>query len=158
VKTVAHVKSELQKYKPDLQIAINTLPFYLTDFDNAVEEVFGQSPTMLGGVAEVFEVMAYHQILRRDTSWPGKIGTDIKRRSKQTTVCTIQGNPLYLDGMHANRGRATTLSTDEFVELVNGVEQSEADGVCVFTFTDFLEYRNTSDGRRRIERLMHFRA
>jgi hypothetical protein len=158
VKTVARVKSELRKTKPDLQIAINTLPFFLTDFDNAVEEVFGQSPSMLNEVAEVFEVMAYHQILRKDTSWPGKIGTDIKRRSKQTTVCTLQGNPLYLDGMHANRGRATRLSTDEFIQLVNSVEDSEADGVCVFTFTDFLGYRDTADGRRHIERLKNFRA
>lgn len=158
VKTVARVKTELRGCKGDLQIAINTLPFFLSDFDNAVEEVFGQSPAMLGEVAEVFEVMAYHQILRRDAEWPGKIGTDIKLRSGQTTVCTIQGNPLYLDGMHANRGRQTTLSTDEFIRLVDSVETSEADGVCVFTFTDFLGYRDTADGRRRIDRLKTFRA
>jgi hypothetical protein len=158
VKTVARVKATLRTSKPDLQIAINTLPFFLSDFDNAVEEVFGQSPTMLGGVAEVFEVMAYHQILRRETDWPGRIGTDIKRRSKRTTICTIQGNPLYLEGMHANRGRSTSLHTDEFIALVDSVEASEADGVCVFTFTDFLGYRDTADGRRRIYRLKQFRA
>jgi hypothetical protein len=158
VRTVSRVKSELRNSKPDLQIAINTLPFFLSDFDNAVEEVFGQSPAMLGEVAEVFEVMAYHQIMRRDTSWPGRIGTDIKRRSRQATVCTIQGNPLYLEGMHANRGRATELPTEEFISLVDSVEASEADGVCVFTFTDFLGYRDTADGRKRIDRLRHFRA
>jgi hypothetical protein len=158
VKTVSRVKSELRKSKPDLRIAINTLPFFLTDFDNAGEEVFGQSPSMLGEVADVFEVMAYHQILRKDAGWPGRIGTDIKRRSKRTTVCTIQGNPLYLEGMHADRGRSAALSTDEFVALVDSVEASEADGVCVFTFTDFLGYRGTADGRRRIGRLKRFRS
>ncbi len=158
VKTVSRVKSELRKHKSDLQIAINTLPFFQTEFDNAVEEVFGQSPSKLSEAAEVFEVMAYHQILRKDANWPGKIGTDIKRRSGQTTVCTIQGNPLYLEGMHANRGRATTLPTDEFIQLVDSVELSEADGVCVFTFTDFLGYRDTADGRRRIDRLKLFRS
>ncbi len=158
VKTVARVKDELRQIKPDLQVAINTLPFFLSEFDNAVEEVFGQSPAMLGKMAEVFEVMAYHQILRRDASWAGRIGTDIKRRSGKTTVCTIQGNPLYLEGMHANRGRSTVLSTEEFVETVDSVESSEADGICVFTFTDFLGYRDTADGRRRIERLRRFRT
>lgn len=158
VKTVSRVKMELKKLKPDLKIAINTLPFFESDFSNVGEEVFGQSPAMLGEVAEVFEVMAYHQILRRDARWPGRIGTDIKRRSGQTTVCTIQGNPLYLEGMHANRGRSNLLSTDEFMLLVDSVESSEADGVCVFTFTDFLGYRETADGRRRIERLKQFRA
>lgn len=158
VKTVARVKSDLRELKPDLKIAINTLPFFLGDFDNAVEEVFGQSPEMLSETADVFEVMAYHQILRRDTDWPGRIGTDIKQRSKQTTVCTIQGNPLYLEGMHAGRGRSTSLSTGEFIELVDSVEKSEVDGVCVFTFTDFLGYRDNAEGRKRIERLKRFRT
>ncbi|MFN0193390.1 MAG: hypothetical protein ACKVP5_15690 [Aestuariivirga sp.] len=158
VKTVAHVKSELRKSKSDLQIAINSLPFFLDDFDNAVEEVFGQSPTKLGEVAEVLEVMAYHQIMRRDVNWPGQIGSDVKRRSGRTTICTIQGNPLYLEGMHANRGRSTELPTEEFIQLVDSVQESEADGVCVFTFTDFLGYRDTADGRRRIDRLKNFRA
>lgn len=158
VETVTRIKLELRRSKPDLEIAINTLPFFLSDFDNAVEEVYGQSPTMLGEVADVFEVMAYHQIMRRDANWPGRIGTDIKRRSHKTTICTIQGNALYLDGMHANRGRSTLLSTDEFIRLVDSVEESEADGVCVFTFSDFLGYRDTADGRRRIDRLSRFRV
>jgi hypothetical protein len=157
VKAVGAIKSRLSAIKPDIKIVINTLPFFLIDFDNAVEEVFGQSPSRLNEVTDVFEVMAYHQILRRDSKWPGKIGTDIKRRSGKTTVCTIQGNALYLNGMHANRGRRETLSTDEFIDCVDSVEASEADGLCVFTFTDFLNMRHTSDGRRRIDRLSSFR-
>ena len=119
--------------------------------------MFGQSPSKLNEVADIFEVMAYHQILRRDADWPGAIATDIKRRSRRATVCTVQGSPLYLNGMHANRGRTETLSTDEFLRSVDSVEKSEADGVCVFTFTDFLGYRETADGKRRIDRLKRFR-
>jgi hypothetical protein len=102
--------------------------------------------------------MAYHQILRRDADWPAAIGSDIRRRSGKTTVCTIQGGALYLDGMHAGRGRSPVITTEEFLHAVDGVERSEADGICVFTFTDFLDMRNTADGRRRIERLKRFRA
>jgi hypothetical protein len=72
-------------------------------------------------------------------------------------VCTLQGSPLYLNGMHAGRGRAETLSTDEFITAVDGVEASAADGICVFTFTDFLDMRGTADGQRRINRLRGFR-
>lgn len=157
VKTFSRVESKLRRPKPNLLIAFNTLPFFLADFENAIEEVFGQSPAMLGEVAEVFEVMAYHQILRRDVNWSGKIGTIIKRHSKQTTICTIQGNLLHLEGMHASRGHSTTLPTNEFISLVDSLEASEADGVCVFAFTDFLGYRDTVDGRRRIDRLRRFR-
>ena len=41
------------------------LPFFLAEFDNAVEEVFGKSVSRLAEVADVFEVMTYHQILKR---------------------------------------------------------------------------------------------
>lgn len=157
VRAVRSVRNRLTAIKPDIRVVINTLPFYLDDFDNAIEEVFGQSPARLSAVADVFEVMAYHQILRRDTSWPGEIGTDVKRRSGRTTVCTVQGSALYLNGMHADRGRKPTLSTDEFIDCIESVEASAADGLCVFTFTDFLNNRETTDGRRRIERLKSFR-
>jgi hypothetical protein len=157
VNTVRFMKSRLAAIKPDVKVVINTLPFFLDDFDNAVEEVFGQSPSQLSKVTDIFEVMAYHQILRRDPKWAGEIGTDVKRRSGKTTVCTIQGNALYLQGMHANRGRNMTLTTNEFIDCVDNVEDSEADGLCVFTFTDFLNMRSTADGRTRIERLKSFR-
>ena len=59
--------------------------------------------------------------------------------------------------MHANRGRATDITTDEFIFMVDGLEKSEADGLCVFTFTDFLDMRATAEGKRRIDRLKAFR-
>lgn len=155
---VARIRAAIAAIKPDIKIAINTLPFFLEDFDDAVEEVFAQSVTRLAPVSDVFEVMAYHQILRRDADWPGAIGSDIKRRAAgRTTVCTVQGSALYLNGMHAGRGRSEAIDTDEFIRAVDGVEASAADGLCVFTFTDFLNMRETGDGRRRIERLRRFR-
>ena len=157
VRAVTTVRAAISAIKPDVKIAINTLPFFIDDFDNAVEEVFGQSPARLATVSDVFEVMAYHQILRQDSDWPGRIATDIKRRSGRTTVCTVQGGALYLEGMHAGRGRAERIDTEEFIRTVDGVEASAAEGICVFTFTDFLDMRDTADGRRRIERLRAFR-
>jgi len=157
VAAVGRIRDALRAIKPDIKIAINTLPFFLSDFDNVVEEVFGQSPSLLKEVADVFEVMAYHQILRRPPTWPAEIATDVKRRSRSTTVSTIQGGALYLDGMHADRGRATEITTDEFIGMVDGLEKSETDGLCVFTFTDFLDMRGTAEGKRRIERLRAFR-
>jgi hypothetical protein len=157
-RAVARIRAAAAAIKPDIKIAINTLPFFLADFDDAVEEVLGQSIPGLAEVSDVFEVMTYHQIIRRDADWPGLIGADIKRRSGgATTVCTVQGSALYLEGMHAGRGRSEAIGTDEFVRAVDGVEASGVDGLCVFTFTDFLAMRDTADGRRRIERLRAFR-
>ncbi|WP_119271125.1 hypothetical protein [Taklimakanibacter deserti] len=156
-RAVGSIRTALRSIKSDIKVAINTLPFFLEDFDNVAEEVFGQSPARLKEVADVFEVMGYHQILRRGPEWPAAIADDVKRRSRSTTVATIQGSALYLDGMHANRGRATSITTEEFLDIVGRVEASTADGVCVFTFTDFLDMRETAEGKRRIARLKAFR-
>ena len=66
-----------------------------------MEEVFGQNISRLSDVVDVFEVMSYHQILRRDAEWPAAIGTDIKRRCKGKVICTLQAKALYLHGMHS---------------------------------------------------------
>ena len=154
---IAAIRKDIARVDPAVRISINTVPLFKTDFDNAVEEVFGQDVARLREVVDVFEVMAYHQIMRQPAGWPAAVAADIRARSGQTTVCTLQARPLYLDGMHAGRGRSATLSPEEFALAVNGVEKSDIDGLCVFTFTDFLELRHTAAGQKMIERLRRFR-
>jgi len=156
-RAVTAIRDALRAIKPDIRIAINTLPFFTHDFDNAGEEVFGQSVSQLSAVTDLFEVMGYHQILARGPAWPAAIASDIKRRGRCATVCTIQGSALYLNGMHANRGRSANIATDEFIDIIDEIEASDVDGICVFTFTDFLGMLETLDGKRRIDRLRAFR-
>lgn len=157
VAAIRRIRRALEKIQPNLEISINTLPFFRADFDNAVEEVFGQDIARLRDVVDVFEVMAYHQILGRDAEWPAAVSSDIRARACKTTVCTLQTRPLYLQGMHAGRDRSETLDAGEFCRAIDSVEKSDVDGVCVFTFTDLLDLRGSSDGNRMIERLRRFR-
>jgi hypothetical protein len=83
VNAIGEIRSAVQAIKPDLRIAINTLPFFRDDFDDAVTEVFGQDVSRLNEVVDVFEVMAYHQILRCDALWPAAIASDIKSPKRQ---------------------------------------------------------------------------
>ncbi len=158
VRAVGKIRAALDPIKQGLEYAINTLPFFREDFGNAVEEVFGQDIGRLAGVIDIFEVMAYHQILKRPPTWPAAISEDIKRRSGCRTVCTLQARPLYLDSIHAGQGRSETLDAEEFSKAVDAVEESSVDGLCVFTFADFLEFRETRDMRGIIERLSRFRV
>ena len=57
-------------------------------------------------MVDVFEVMAYHQILKRPPEWIPRIGEEVKTRTGRTVVCTLQAVPLYVDGMHAKEKRA----------------------------------------------------
>jgi len=157
VDAIAQMRATVQCKRPGTPIAINTLPFFQSDFEDAVEEVFGQDIGRLSEVVDVFEVMSYHQILRRDAAWPAALGSDIKRRTDRQVICTVQAQALYLDGMHAGRGRNATISADEFECAVDELEKSAVDGMCVFTFSQLLERRGTEDGQKMVERLKRFR-
>lgn len=157
VSAIGRVRKAVHAIKPDIEIAINTLPFFRTDFDDAVTEVFGQDVSRLDAVVDVFEVMAYHQILRRDSAWPALIASDIKQRSKARAICTLQAKAIYLDGMHAGHGRADQISTEEFSDALRRLEASPVDGVCVFTLSQLIEQSGTAAGKAMIARLRNFR-
>ena len=62
---ISDIKSELRKIKPDLKIMLNTVPFGKNDYNNAQDKIFGQNFELLSGIVDTFEVMTYHQILKR---------------------------------------------------------------------------------------------
>jgi hypothetical protein len=138
VDVIREVKEMARRFRPDLQVVLNTVPFGKLDFDNAVEKVFGQRFESLAEVVDVFEVMAYHQILKRPPQWISRIGEEVKARTDRTAVCTLQAVPLYLDGMHAKENRARTLDADEFGRATELVAKSGVDGMVFFIWTDFL--------------------
>lgn len=45
---------------------------------------------------------------------------------------------MYTEGMHAGKGRAETVTSDDFKSALQSVKDSEADGAVVFTWSDFL--------------------
>ena len=156
--TIGRIRKELEPIQSGLQCSINTLPFFKDDFEGAVEEVFGQDFQMLAEVVDVFEVMAYHQILARPADWPAKVASDIRQRSGRRAICTLQASPLYLEGMHRGRGRQPTLSPEEFATALKAIADSPVDGACIFTFSDLLNGRDTPEGKAMIDALKSFRA
>lgn len=151
VNVIRQVKDACCRIKPHIQIMLNTLPFGARGFDGAQEKVFGQRIETLADVVDVFEVMTYHQILKRPTSWLPQIGEEVKNRSGRKTVCTLQARPLYLDGIHARENRSPTLSFEEFAEAVSAVEQSTVDGIVVFVWSDLLEEVLNQNDTRRVD-------
>jgi hypothetical protein len=138
VDVIRRVKETVRRVGPEIPLVLNTVPFGHLDFDNAIEKVFGQRFESLAEVVDVFEVMAYHQILRRPPEWIPRIGEEVKARTGRTTVCTLQAVPLYLDGMHAKEKRSRTLEAREFERATELVAQSGVDGMVFFIWTDFL--------------------
>jgi hypothetical protein len=139
VDVLRKVRDNVRRIRPDAKMLLNTLPFGRLDFDNAAEGVFGQRFEALAEVIDVFEVMAYHQILDRPVEWVPRIGEEVKARSGRTTICTLQATPLYLDGMHVAEHRAKSLTARDLEHAGNLVMDSTIDGLVFFIWTDFLQ-------------------
>lgn len=151
VDVIRQVRDACREAKSDIRIMLNTVPFGAEDFDGAQEKVFGQRLEALADVVDVFEVMTYYQILKRPTSWIPQIGEEAKNRSGRKTVCTLQARPLYLDGIYAKDNRSPTLNAEEFAEAVRAVEDSSADGIVVFVWSDLLEEVLRQNDTRRVD-------
>jgi hypothetical protein len=150
VDVICGVKEACSQVRANSQIMLNTLPFR-SDFDDAQEKVFGQNLEALSEVVDVFEVMTYHQILKRPVDWVSQCGEYVKRRTGKKTVCTLQAVPLYLEGIHAEENRSTRLDDDEFAQAVMDVEEAGLDGVVVFVWSDLLDMALNGDDLRRID-------
>ena len=157
VAAIARIRRELASVQNGLEYSINTLPFFRSDFGNAVEEVFGQDIAALSSVVDIFEVMTYHQILARPAGWPAEVVTDIRKRAGRRAICTLQARALYLDGMHEGRGRRSDISAEEFGQALDSLAVSDVDGVCVFTFTDLLDFKEDDRGKTMLSALRSFR-
>jgi hypothetical protein len=139
--------------KPDIQVMINTLPFGAKDYNNARDLTFGQNLESLANVVDIFEVMTYHQILKRPVHWIAEIGQEVKKRTGKKTVCTLQAAPLYLHGLHAAEKRSPSIETAEFTEAVLTVERAGLDGVVVFVWSDLLKRALVEKDRHPIDAL-----
>ncbi|MBI9044968.1 MAG: hypothetical protein JEZ06_10810 [Anaerolineaceae bacterium] len=136
---VRKVKLACRNKMPDVEIMLNTLPFTSSNYDNAREKVFGQDIELLKENVEVFEVMTYHQILNRPVDWMPVAGIEVKTRVEKKTVCTIQAEPIYLEGMYAKDNRSPILDDNEFSAALHSIESAGLDGVVIFTWSDLLK-------------------
>ena len=153
---ISDIKSELRKIKPDLKIMLNTVPFGKNDYNNAQDKIFGQNFELLSDIVDTFEVMTYHQILKRTPEWIKLSGEEIKKRTKKNTICTIQAQPLYLEGIHKKENRNTELDGNEFNECLEFIKDSNIDGVVVFLFTDFLNQYFKDKNKNLINKILNF--
>ncbi|NIS78696.1 MAG: hypothetical protein GTO14_00350 [Anaerolineales bacterium] len=147
---IRQVRSASRAEKSDVRIMLNTLPLGF-DFDVAQEKVFGQSVELLADGVDIFEVMTYHQILKRPIRWIPKIGEQVKRRTGKETVCALQARPLYLDGIHSKEKRSSTISAEEFAEAIDAIEASNLDGIVIFVWSDLLEKALMEKDERRVD-------
>jgi len=154
---IARIRRTIHSIAPDVPIMLNTLPFCPDDFERAGREVFAQDWHKLASAVDAFEVMTYHQILARDVEWIGRVVRCVKSCVEKPVVSTIQANPLYLHGIHAESGRRPTLPPEEFREAIAAAQAAGAEHVVLFTWDDLLSAPGDISAARKLDAIRRVR-
>jgi hypothetical protein len=94
-------------------------------------------------------LMTYLQILKRPDSWLRDVVADARRELPDRPLhCTLQVAPLYTEGVHDGRGRATEITADALEGTAREALAAGADGLVFYHWTDFLA-DDAEGGRKR---------
>jgi hypothetical protein len=151
LEAIARIAEGVEAEKRGIRIILNTLPFPASDFGglDVRREVAAQDLDVLAARVDRFELMTYLQILNRPVEWIESAVADARRhRPDREIVCTLQVAPLYTEGMHAGRGRATVIAADDLAMAARAALAAGADGLVFYHWTDFLE-DEARGGRKR---------
>ncbi|MCK5129525.1 MAG: hypothetical protein KAQ68_06725 [Clostridiales bacterium] len=138
---IKRIRKVIKQYNQNAKIILNTVPFNNEHFLQYGKEIFAQDTKKLSEVVDIFEVMGYHQILKLPYSWIAQAGQYFKEQTNKQVICTVQAKALYLDGIHANKGRAQEITPKEFNLSINSVKNSGLDGIALFIWADFLKQK-----------------
>lgn len=137
---VEGLRTAARRSRPDVEVVLNGAAFGRTDYDDAVREILGQDPERLGRVADALELMFYHQIQRRDpVQWIDSLVPEVRPSFPGRLLACLQSKPDYLDGIYAWAGREPAIPLQEHIEALRAVARSDADGVMVYLWSDYLE-------------------
>jgi hypothetical protein len=155
VAVIARIAAALRAERAGLAIMLNTLPFPATDFGgrDARREIAAQDLSRLRQVVDRFELMTYLQILDRPDTWLAPVVAAARREAPdRPLLCTLQVAPLYTEGIHAGRGRATAITAADLAASARAALAAGADGLVFYHWTDFLEDEAVGGSKRAVLR------
>jgi hypothetical protein len=151
VDAIDRIATALREVRPNLAIMLNTLAFPASDFGGADvrRDLAAQDLGTLHEVVDQFELMTYLQILNRSDAWLAPAVADARRSvPDRPLLCTLQVAPLYTDGVHAGRGRATAITAQDLDRGARAALDAGADGLVFYHWTDVLQ-DEVEGGRKR---------
>jgi hypothetical protein len=141
VAAIEQIATVLTAGPAGIEIMLNTLAFPVSDFSglDVRREIAAQDLSLLSECVDRFELMTYLQILDRPDSWLEPVLADARRLApERPLLCTLQVAPLYTEGIHAGRGRATQISASDLDRTARTALVAGADGLVFYHWTDFL--------------------
>ncbi len=141
VSIVRTIRDDALATNPQSTVTLNTLPFPASDFDGSDvrRTVAAQDLSRLSEVVDTFELMTYLQILKRPIDWiDDAVASARNVAGDREVVCTLQVEPLYLDGMHKPKRRAPVIPERDLLTAGERALGAGADGLVFYHWTDFL--------------------
>ncbi len=146
--TVASLRTAAKRVRPGIEVMANCVALGRGDYENAVMEVLGQSLEAMSAATDHFELMFYHQIMRREPGvWIRSMVAEARARTPRTILACLQGKADYLDPLYSAGRRRPTIPIEEFQTALDAIAVSPADGVMVYHWKDFLEDQAVGGGR-----------
>jgi hypothetical protein len=143
VRAIERIVRESGAEERGLEIVLNTLPFPSSDFGglDVRRTIAAQDLRLLEEVIDGFELMTYLQILNRPVAWIEDAVRDARNALSEDSrvVCTLQVAPLYTEGVHVGRNRATEIPAEQLREAGETALRAGADGLVFYHWTDFLD-------------------
>jgi len=135
---VRRARAVVEAAKPGIPVMLNMVPFRRADFGDAAREIFAQDLERLAPLADAFEIMTYHQVIKRPPAFITAIASEFASRTHRPVYCTVFTRPRYLDGVYQADGRTPSITADEVGAILDAVAASPAAGV-LFRWEDYLE-------------------
>ncbi len=153
----ARLRAAARDVVPDADVICNGFGLGRDDFGNAVEEVLGQRPSDLDAAVDVYELMFYFQIQKRDPeTWIPERVAEVREQTTHTVLADLQGGAEYLEDIYAPGRRKREITEQDWLAALRGVARSGADGVLVYSWRDLLA--DEARGGERVRRLQEYKA
>ncbi|NUT33736.1 MAG: hypothetical protein HOV79_11745 [Hamadaea sp.] len=134
---IADAVGQVRAAVDGIPVMLNGFGLGGADFGNAVEEILAQRFADLDPFVDVYELMFYFQIQRRDPAqWiPARIAEARKQTARPLLAC-LQGGPEYLAPRYAAGRRSPEITDGEWRQALRAA--ARADGVLVYSWRDLL--------------------
>lgn len=119
VADAARIRDEV---RPDGVLGIFTVPWYLTDYNGAIQQTVAQDFSRLGRHVDVFSPMTYHLLCHRPADWVAQYTEWLRNYTQKPVWPIVQ-----------SFNEPSVLSADDFQKVVIDGAKASGSGIIVFS-------------------------
>jgi hypothetical protein len=129
---VREVKQRLVKRHPNIQLAVQTLPWDEDTFENAIERIAGQDIVLMSRWSDMLSPMVYHKLIHKSPDYVYTLTSELAGKTNRTVIPSIQSEEIRDEGH---------LSSQELLEVIQHALRAPSAGVFIFHWGQFVGFK-----------------